>query len=119
MQACSTFKNIESVWTFQLEDVMIDTRYFLRRHIPANQSNQLTKFLGLEVPPGAKAKAGKIKELLPPSGAETSQVWVRSMKLTVADERMFLSFDKKNSGRRKKLGRPPKEEGGPGKRAKM
>ena len=117
MQACSTFKNIESVWTFQLEDVMIDTRYFLRRHVPANQSNHLTKFLGLEVPGSA---AGKVKDILP-TGAETSQVWVKSMKLTVADERMFLSFDKNNGRRRKKAGpgRPPKEGGPTSKRAKM
>ena len=74
---------------------MVEAKYFLRRHVQDNHLI-LSRFLE-DSTPGA---AGKFKDTPPSGGPETGQIWVKSMKLTVADERMY-NFD---AARRKKVG---------------
>lgn len=88
---------------------MVEAKYFLRRHVQDNHLI-LSSFLE-DSTPGA---VGKFKDTPPSGGPETGQIWVKSMKLTVADERLYSL----GTARGKKVGRPPKDDdgGGPSKK---
>ena len=78
------------MWNFQLSDVTVDATY--RVFLPATKNEQ----------PETSAGIGEQKKTFVPA-TDTASFFVRDMKLTTADHRLFLSKDKILG-----LGRPPK-----------
>lgn len=76
-QSCSTFKNIDNVWNFQLEDVTIQTSYCADTNNIISNNNKIS---------ADKRKRGA-KETR--KDEEVDYLWVKSLKLTIADERLY------------------------------
>lgn len=89
-QICTSFKNIEDVWNFQLSDVMIEMNF----PVFMTASKQPEPAIGVSQP-----KTNYVRV------ADTSRFYVRDLKLTTADHRLFLSLEKGKQA----LGRAPKK----------
>ena len=91
-QQCKSFKNIEDVWNFQLSDVKVETNY--KVFLPAAKGQ-----------PGTSVDIGEPKKSLT-AATDTACFFVRDMKLTAADHRLFLSKDKIRGVKTAGPGRP-------------
>ena len=98
VQLCKSFKNIEDVWNFQLSDVKIESNYQV--------------FM-----PSTKQEAGPTVGIAEPKKtfvkvSESASFFVRDLKLTTADNRLFLTREqiaKQRAQPRAGPGRPPKK----------